>query len=139
MPEPASFPEHLQAEKKKVILELLTSSNITQVGYRTGISRATIHHWLDDKEFIAAYHNAAEEVWKDALFAIKVATTKAVAKLVSLLDSRDDEIALKAAQQILDGGYDADIALAKIKSEEGNATSGAKILPINDRQSVSVG
>lgn len=66
---------------------------------QNGISRNRPYEWRKNPEFVATLDEAYKEIWKNA-------SKKAQDRMVKLLDSNKEEVALNAAKYILDAnGY----------------------------------
>jgi len=94
--------ESLKPKQQKAILHLVDNPTVSSVAKKIGISEAQIWNWLRDSAFREVLDNERDIVFEQAMARLKIASTKASDTLVSLLDSQDERIQLKASSDLLD-------------------------------------
>jgi hypothetical protein len=96
----------LTPEREKAVAALVTHTTIEAAAAAVGMSRRTLQRWKQEPTFAAAYRAARQSVIESTTNQLRNATGKAVDKLESLLDGRED-VACRAAIAILDRAYKA--------------------------------
>lgn len=88
----------------------------------TGVNRATIHRWLEEPEFQAAYASAKHEIFGHAVTRLQKLSTTAVDQLEALLDADYETVGpgvkLGVARTILDVAASASIDELAAEVEE---------------------
>ncbi len=59
--------DNLSVVQEKAILALLTAPNLEKAANASGVSPATMHRWMDDETFLAAYRKARRRAFSQAL------------------------------------------------------------------------
>ena len=90
------------ARDKKLIVALLSEPTNEAAFASVGLSATAGYARLRDPTFRAEFAAAASEVSSAALTQLKGSTGKVVGKMLSLLDSSNEQIALRAAVALLD-------------------------------------
>jgi hypothetical protein len=81
---------------------LLASRTVQEAARRARVPYPTLRRWIKrDANFRAAYAAARREFLEHALGRLQSITVAAVVRLRRLLDSREESVALRAAQAIL--------------------------------------
>ena len=91
----------LSPRKARLIPFIIAAPSIEEGCRRAEISTVTFYEYLKDEDFVAELKKARETTVNDALENMKSAATKAVDKLVGLLDSEDENIRRRASVDIL--------------------------------------
>ena len=90
------------SERQRRLIPFIVSANTIEEGCRqAGISTVTFYSYLRDPLFTEELRKARDAAVAEAMESLKAATTKAVDKLVALLDSQDEGIRRKAAVDVL--------------------------------------
>ena len=69
---------------------------------QSGRSKSTAHKWLKQPAFRAALKQAQDEAFADGITRIKGNVTKAVDVLVERLESQDNQIRIRAAENVIE-------------------------------------
>lgn len=91
----------LTPRQERLLAALIEAPNVEAAAKRAGVSRGSVYNWLRDPTFKAALVRRQGEVFGDALRGLKVAMAAAVSRMVGLLASKDDRLALMAAREVL--------------------------------------
>jgi len=84
-------------------MALVRSGSVRQVALESGISEATLWRYRQNPEFQRRIRELTESINKETEAAIRSASTRAVSKLLDLMDTADqDTIKYAAAKTILD-------------------------------------
>lgn len=109
----------LTANQRRAIVYLLQEDTITAAAEATGVTRQTLHSWLQRPEFRAAYREAKREVYGHAITKLQKHAGKAADVLYELMSAPADSedvsagVRLGAARTVLDlaaGGSMDDLA-----------------------------
>ena len=92
----------LSAKQEKTLAALLASPTIADAAAAAGVGVRTVHTWLTDPVFEAAYRTARRDAVQQATARLQQASTDAVSTLVDLLQSARPAIQLAAARSILE-------------------------------------
>lgn len=94
--------------KQAMAVELLASGmTITEVARKLEADRSTIHRWLNDPIFVAELEARRDEIVESMLDQQLLASRMATAKLMKLMDSDNEQVALRAAATLYAGGQRA--------------------------------
>ena len=80
---------------------LISSSSIEAACRRARVSKPTVYAWLKDKRFTEELQRQRQQVYNESLEVLKTGHKKAVDKLLELVNSKKDDIALRACAQII--------------------------------------
>ena len=90
------------SERQRRLIPFIVSSNTIEEGCRQAkISTVTFYSYLRDPLFSEELRKARDAAVAEAMESLKAATTKAVDKLVALLDSEDEGIRRRTAVDVL--------------------------------------
>jgi hypothetical protein len=94
----------LTDRQEKAIVALLNQPTITAAATQIGVGERTIHTWLSDPMFMAAYRQARRQVVSQALARLQHASSAAVTTLLELAEDEDVHASSRvaAAKAILD-------------------------------------
>jgi len=94
--------------KQAMAVELLASGmTVTEVARQLGADPSTLHRWLNDPIFVAELEARRDEIVESMLDQHLLASRMATAKLMGLIDSPNEQIALRAAAILYAGGQRA--------------------------------
>ena len=96
--------EKLSRKQELALAALLTCSAITDAAKQCGIGEVTLHRWLKDATFQAAYRDARRAVVQHAITQVQQATGEAVETLRRVMQDPEAPASAKvsAAKNILD-------------------------------------
>lgn len=110
--------EALTANQRRAIVHLLQQDTITAAAEQTGVTRQTLHSWLQRPGFQSAYRAAKMEVYGHAVTKLQRHASTAADTLHELMVSDNETVPpgvrLGAARAVLDlaaGGSMDDLAL----------------------------
>lgn len=122
------LPKGLSTAQGLALAALLVGKPITTAAREAGVSRSTVHRWLnDDPEFLATFNGARAEMAAAVEQGLRLLSASAVTTLRVLLTRRrvSDEVKLRAALAVLDrvaapvqGPTDVDDAKSEIAIRE---------------------
>jgi len=94
--------------KQSIAVELLASGmTVTEVAKKLGVVPSTVHRWLNDPFFVAELEARRDEIVESMLDQHLLASRMATAKLMKLMDSDNEQVALRAAATLYAGGHRA--------------------------------
>ena len=94
--------------KQAMAVELLASGmTVTEVARQLGADPSTLHRWLNDPLFVAELEARRDELIDAMLDQHLLASRMATAKLMKLMDSDNEQVALRAAATLYAGGQRA--------------------------------
>jgi len=94
--------------KQAMAVELLASGmTVTEVARQLGADPSTLHRWLNDPLFVAELEARRDEIVESMLDQHLLASRMATAKLMKLMDSDNEQVALRAAATLYAGGQRA--------------------------------
>jgi transposase-like protein len=94
--------------KQTMAVELLASGmTVTEVARQLGADPSTVHRWLNDPFFAAELEARRDEIIESMLDQHLLASRMATAKLMELMDSDNEQVALRAAAVLYAGGQRA--------------------------------
>jgi hypothetical protein len=99
--------ERLTDRQKSAIPHLVGVRSLEEGRKKAKIAKSTLYAWLRDPVFKDELTKTRNEVARDALDSLKVSMTKAVDRLVYLLDSKKEHIAKGAAEKVIEYGIRA--------------------------------
>ena len=109
MAQNGSLSEHELTDRQlNVIPHLISSSSVSEAAELAGVPRRTIHRWMNDEEFRAAYQEQRDAVALYARSGMRTLMLKALAVQAERFDSDDPKERAHAAKVIMD--YDAKTA-----------------------------
>lgn len=83
-------------------LAIARGCSVTVAARKAGIGRRTAYHWLESEDFQRRISALRDDMTKRALGVLVGSVTFAAARLRALAESKDESIALRASQAILD-------------------------------------
>lgn len=107
-PVEAERPSERPKYKQAMAVELLVSGmTISDVARQLEIDRSTVHRWLNDPVFMAELEARRDELVESMLDQHLLANRMATAKLMELMESPNEQVALRAAATLYAGGQRA--------------------------------
>ena len=100
--------DELSERQLIAIPHLISSKSISEAAELAGVGRTTIHRWLNDDTFRAAYEEQRDAVAQYARSGMRSLMLKALSIQAQRLDSDDPKERARAAQAIMD--YDRQTA-----------------------------
>jgi predicted ArsR family transcriptional regulator len=97
-----AFGGNLTSKQEQAIIALLSEATFAAAAEKAGVSEVTIHRWLKQPEFKAAYREARRDANEKAFAQLQQSSWAASSTLIRLLASGSDSVRLRAAQAILD-------------------------------------
>lgn len=94
----------LTARQLSVIPHLIATPSIEEACRRAKISKPTVYTWLKQEAFQAELSHQRRQAYGDALEALKTGQKKAVEKLMKLVESKDENVALRASSKAIEFG-----------------------------------
>jgi len=94
--------ENLTPKQGRAIAALLSETTVAGAAEKIGISEVTLHRWLKQPAFKAAFRAARRELVEKAIALLQQGSSAASATLIRLLSSGSDSVRLRAATAILD-------------------------------------
>lgn len=103
------FLQNLSKGRQKAVLALVECSSITEAAKQAKVSRMSIHKWIQEPEFDAAYKQCQKQLVSHAINKIKGAMSSAVATLKEIAEDKDAYAGARvsASRAILDLGLRA--------------------------------
>lgn len=92
----------LQKRQKQFLPLFLELKNISRACRSFGLDRKTFYVWMKQPAFAEAVDRLQTEQVAEAVAQIKMHTTSAAEKMIALIDSSDEAIALRASCALLD-------------------------------------
>lgn len=96
--------EELTRNQQRAIPALLTEPTITAAAEQVGVTARTLHKWLLQPDFIAAYKEAKREAMGAAIGRLQMASDKAVKTLEEVMQDKEATAASRvtAARTVLE-------------------------------------
>ena len=94
----------MNPRREKALAALLATRCVRDAAKEAGIGYSTIRGYLQEPEFQAAYQDARADQLREVSSALRGSMTAAADKLVKLLNSKNNYVALGAAKSILEYG-----------------------------------
>ena len=94
--------ENLTPKQERAVAALLSEATIVGAAEKAGVSEVTLHRWLKQPAFKAAFRAARRETVEKAGALLQQASAAASATLLRLLNANSDSVRLRAATAILD-------------------------------------
>jgi len=91
----------LTVNQEKAITAIIETGTIEGAAVKVGLSRQTLYTYLKDEPFKLRLEQERKVIFDEAVGLIKVATKKAAAGLIGLLDHRDPTVRRLTAKDIL--------------------------------------
>ena len=88
--------------RQRTILPLLLTMPVERACEQAKIRKPTVYKWLKQDAFKSELKRVQDEIFADALGRIKSNVGKAVDKLVTLLNSNNEQISVRACEQIIE-------------------------------------
>ena len=109
MEQNGTLSENELSERQLIAIpHLVSSKSISEAAELAGVGRTTIHRWLNDDTFRAAYEEQRDAVAQYARSGMRSLMLKALSIQAQRLDSDDPKERARAAQAIMD--YDRQTA-----------------------------
>src|SRR5262245_14449558 len=89
-------------KREEALAALLSTTSIEKAAQKAGLSERTLHNWLTEPEFLAAYRQARRQVVEGAVSRLQKATGAAVRCLKRNLTCGNVGAEIRAALGILD-------------------------------------
>jgi transposase-like protein len=102
--EPVRDDQRLIPRQHQAVGLLVRGMTVTDVARELGVHRSTIHRWLDDPDFRLKLEARREELLTSMLDQQLLASRMATTKLIELLESEDERVALRTAIILYSGG-----------------------------------
>lgn len=93
--------KELTPRQLKTIAALLECDSIEAVARKLKMSKATIYNWLKLDHFKSKLDEERDGLFEQGLSVIKGSVGKAAAKLIELLDSKDEKSRRLAAKEVI--------------------------------------
>jgi putative insertion element HTH domain-containing protein len=94
--------QRLTDRQLRVIPYLLASPSIEEACRRARINKSSVYEWLKDETFREELKRQRDAVSERALDSLKANIAKATKKLVEHLDSKRENISIRAAEDIIE-------------------------------------
>jgi hypothetical protein len=91
----------LTARQRKAIIALLSQATVERAAQAVGVSRATLHRWLQQPEFVEALRCERGRLFEDGINRLKAEMLASITKLVDLRDGGNDLVALRASVELI--------------------------------------
>ena len=91
----------LSPKQRRLIPFIVNAHTVEQGCREAGVTATTFYQYMKEPPFARALREARDGAVSEAMESLKNATTKAVTELVSLLDSKDENIRRRASVDIL--------------------------------------
>lgn len=92
----------LSAQQAQALEMLMAGQTVTETAAALGIARETVSRWRSkDPTFKAAYNDALKSSWEASRTRLLEARVKAVNRLIELIDSENEAMALKACMALM--------------------------------------
>jgi hypothetical protein len=89
-------------KKDRVALALAGGQNMREAAGSCGVSEATVKRWRWQPSFVAKVDAFRQEINQQTLAHLIRASVKAVCRLESLIDSKNEQIAIQASRSVLE-------------------------------------
>ncbi len=93
--------KELSAGQLKAIAALLATRTVEEAAKRAKVSRSTLFDWLKLERFKERLKEERETLFDEGIGALKAATRTASAKLIALLNSRNENVRRLTAKEII--------------------------------------
>lgn len=93
---------HLTDRQRRVITHLLASPSTEEACRSARLNKSTLYDWLKNQAFRRELKRQQDEVIERALNCLKVNITKAAETLIKHMDSKRENISIRAAERIID-------------------------------------
>jgi AcrR family transcriptional regulator len=104
----------LSARQLAMISHLIASPSVEEACRRAKISKPTVYNWFKDEVFKAELQRQREGVYKESLDALKAGGQRAVERLLKLINSKREDIAIRACAHVIS----ANIKLKELEQPE---------------------
>lgn len=92
----------LSPKQLKAIEALVTSATMVEAIAKAGISPDTLYRWLADDEFRGEWYAVVRLTYEKTLRDAQYAAAEALAKILELMRKGSPQVAIRAAERILD-------------------------------------
>jgi putative insertion element HTH domain-containing protein len=93
--------EKLSARQLSFLPLLLCSRSLEDACRRAKVSKVTAYKWMKNDRFKEELQRRRDELYEETLEILKIGGNKAVNKLIRLIESRNEAIALRASNSIV--------------------------------------
>ena len=127
---PEPDPRKDRARRDQAALLLASGASVAHAATAAGVDRRTIARWQRHESFRRRVAEARAEMFARSVGLLAAAQGKAVARLIALIDSKNDIVALSASKTVVEMGHrlHGESALAELKERldrvEANQTIG---------------
>jgi hypothetical protein len=90
------------AKREAVALRLAAGQTAKAAAAAAEVGLRTVRRWLEEPEFVARVEELRGEMLERAMARLTRTTTRAAGVLRALLESADEKVRLRAAQQVLE-------------------------------------
>ena len=94
-------------KREQAVAALLTAPSIAEAARLAGIGEATLHRWLREPGFAAAYRSARRQALDGAVGRLQQVAGAAVETLERNLEARAENVQVRAAQILLEQAFKA--------------------------------
>lgn len=88
--------------RQKRIIPFLLSKSVTDACTEANVGRKTLYEWLKQAPFKSELERARDELFASAMDRLKANAENALNKLIGLMDSEREDIAVRCAQTVLE-------------------------------------
>jgi hypothetical protein len=106
-----------RARRDQAVLLLASGASVSHAATAAGVDRRTIARWQRHESFRRRVAEARAEMFARSVGLMAAAQAKAVARLIALIDSRNEMVALSASKTMVETGHrlHGESALAELK------------------------
>jgi hypothetical protein len=94
--------EDLSARQQLALPAITAEPTIDGAAKKIGITRKTIYEWLKQEPFKRALEEARKEYVESGFRTLRLAARRAAEKIVKHMDSGDERVSLRAAEDIIE-------------------------------------
>jgi hypothetical protein len=89
--------------RQRLALPIMTAApTIEGAAEKIGVTRKTVYEWLKQEPFKRALEESRKEYVESGFRTLRLAAKQAAGKIVNHLDSSDEKVSLRAAEDIID-------------------------------------
>jgi phage terminase small subunit len=112
-------PDELTTRQHKAIVALLQNVTVTGAAQESGVAESTLYRWLSQPSFKLEFRRQRRMMFERAVGLAQRASTAAIAEIIEVMRSGDNEFArLAAAKVILELARETDIEQRVAEIEE---------------------
>ena len=93
---------NLSARQRLALPIIAAEATIDGAAEKIGVTRKTVYEWLKQEPFKGALEEARKEFVESAFRTMRLSAKKAADKIVKHVDSTDERISLRAAENIIE-------------------------------------